>query len=130
MRSPFYQPAAAMGATFMEEAGWYWTEGFGDTAAEYAGVARTRRRGRVPAQQVGFRGPAASAAAQRVHTNNIQGLRVGQVRYGGGATQTGCSSTTGRSTGVRRPRVGHDQRVGPGRSFADATAGLGVDIRR
>ena len=38
IRSPFYEIAASLGATFMEESGWYWTEGFGDEDAEYHGV--------------------------------------------------------------------------------------------
>ena len=38
IRSPFYEIAASLGATFMEESGWYWTEGFGDEDAEYLGV--------------------------------------------------------------------------------------------
>ncbi len=31
IRSAFYDVQAAMGATFMEEGGWYWTESFGST---------------------------------------------------------------------------------------------------
>ena len=38
IRSPFYEPAAALGATFMEEGGWYWTDDFGDTDGEYRAV--------------------------------------------------------------------------------------------
>ena len=89
-RSPFYEPAAALGATFMEEGGWYWTEGFGDEDAEYRGGARgPRRLGRVASEQVGVPGPDALAAAQRVHTNNVLGLEVGQVRYGALCEPTG-----------------------------------------
>ena len=83
-RSPFYDPAAALGATFMEEGGWYWTEGFGDLDAEYTGVRDDLGVWDVsPLNKWEFRGPDALAAAQRVHTNNILGLEVGQVRYGG-----------------------------------------------
>jgi len=38
IRSPFHAAHAALGATFMEEGGWFWTEGFGDLDAEYRGV--------------------------------------------------------------------------------------------
>jgi aminomethyltransferase len=82
-RSPFYEAAAALGASFMEEGGWWWTEGFGDADAEYRGVRDDLGVWDVsPLNKWEFRGPDALAAAQRVHTNNILGLGVGQVRYG------------------------------------------------
>jgi aminomethyltransferase len=82
-RSPFYDAAAALGATFMEEAGWYWTDGFGDPAAEYEAVRGDLGVWDVsPLNKWEFRGPDALEAAQRVHTNNVLGLSVGQVRYG------------------------------------------------
>ncbi|HEV8063726.1 MAG TPA: aminomethyltransferase family protein [Acidimicrobiales bacterium] len=82
-RSPFYEAAAAMGATFMEEGGWYWTEGFGDIEAEYYAVRDDLGVWDVsPLNKWEFRGPDALAAAQRLHTNNVLGLGVGQVRYG------------------------------------------------
>ena len=83
IRSPFYEIAASLGATFMEESGWYWTEGFGDEDAEYRGVRDDLGVWDVsPLNKWEFRGPDALAAAQRVHTSNILGLEVGQVRYG------------------------------------------------
>ena len=83
IKSPFYESAAALGATFMEEAGWYWTEGFGDSDAEYRAVREDLGVWDVsPLNKWEFRGPDALAAAQRLHTNNIAGLEVGQVRYG------------------------------------------------
>lgn len=83
IRSPFYEPAASMGATFMEEGGWYWTEGFGDAVAEYHGVRDDLGVWDVsPLNKWEFRGRDALAAAQRVHSANILGLAVGQVRYG------------------------------------------------
>ena len=83
IRSPFYESAAALGATFMEEGGWYWTEGFGDADAEYAGVREDLGVWDVsPLNKWEFRGPDALAAAQRVHTSNVLGLNVGQVHYG------------------------------------------------
>lgn len=83
IRSPFYDAAASLGATFMEEGGWYWTEGFGDEDAEYRGVRDDLGVWDVsPLNKWEFRGPDARAAAQRLHTNNILALEVGQVRYG------------------------------------------------
>jgi aminomethyltransferase len=83
VRSPFYESAAAMGATFMEEAGWYWTEGFGDEGAEYRGVRDDLGVWDVsPLNKWEFRGPDSLAAAQRVHTSDVLGLQVGQVHYG------------------------------------------------
>jgi aminomethyltransferase len=83
IRSPFYEIAASLGATFMEESGWYWTEGFGDEDAEYLGVREDLGVWDVsPLNKWEFTGPDSLAAAQRVHTGNILGLEVGQVRYG------------------------------------------------
>ncbi len=129
-RSPFYDPAAALGATFMEEGGWYWTEGFGDLDAEYAGVRDDLGVWDVsPLNKWEFRGPDAVAAAQRVHSNNIQGLAVGQVRYGGFLDVGGLMVDDGTVYKVADDLVwvmtnGSD-RVD---YFADATAGLDVDI--
>jgi len=83
IRSPFYEVSAAAGASFMEEGGWYWTEGFGDADAEYLGVRDDLGVWDVsPLNKWEFRGPDALAAAQRVHTSNVLGLSVGQVHYG------------------------------------------------
>src|SRR4030088_2778891 len=38
IRSPFYNAHSELGATFMEEGGWFWTESFGDLDAEYRAV--------------------------------------------------------------------------------------------
>jgi aminomethyltransferase len=83
IRSPFYEPAASLGATFMEEGGWYWTDGFGDADGEYKAVREGLGVWDVsPLNKWEFRGPDALAAAQRVHSNNVLGLDIGQVRYG------------------------------------------------
>jgi len=82
-RSAFHEPQASMGATFMEEGGWYWTDSFGDTDSEYRAVRHDLGVWDVsPLNKWEFRGPDCLAAAQRVHSNNILGLDVGQVRYG------------------------------------------------
>jgi aminomethyltransferase len=82
-RSPFYRVQAELGASFMEEAGWFWTNGFGDLAAEYRAVRDDLGVWDVsPLNKWELRGPHALKAAARLHTNDVAGLRVGQVRYG------------------------------------------------
>jgi aminomethyltransferase len=83
VRSPFYAAQEALGATFMEEAGWFWTEGFGDLDAEYRAVRDDLGLWDVsPLNKWEFRGPDALEAAARLHTNDTRGLGVGQVHYG------------------------------------------------
>jgi aminomethyltransferase len=83
IRSPFYKMHAALGATFMEEGGWFWTESFGDLDREYRGVREDLGVWDVsPLNKWDFRGPDAARAAARIHSNNVAGLRAGQVRYG------------------------------------------------
>lgn len=90
IKSPFYESAAAMGATFMSEGGWWWTESFGDVEVEYRAVREDLGVWDVsPLNKWEFRGPDALIAAQRVHTNNILGLAVGQVRYGAFCAEDG-----------------------------------------
>jgi len=83
IRSPFYAAQEALGATFMEEGGWYWTNGFGDLDAEYRGVRDDMGLWDVsPLVKWEFNGRDALEAAARLHTNDVRGLKVGQVRYG------------------------------------------------
>ena len=83
IRSPFYAAQEALGATFMEEGGWYWTEGFGDLEREYHTVREDLGLWDVsPLVKWEFKGRDALEAAARLHTNNIRGLKVGQVHYG------------------------------------------------
>jgi aminomethyltransferase len=84
IKSAFYDIQAAIGATFVDEGGWWWTGGFGDQAREYAAV----REGvgmwdLAPLNKWEFRGPDAVEAVQRVHSNDVLGMAAGQVRYGG-----------------------------------------------
>ena len=82
-RTALHDTIAAMGGTFKEDGGWFWNQGFGDWRAEYQAV-----RERVGVWDVSalvkweFRGPDATAAANRVNTNDIAAMKVGQVRYG------------------------------------------------
>jgi aminomethyltransferase len=129
IRSPFYEVAAAAGASFMEEGGWYWTEGFGDADAEYRGVRDDLGVWDVsPLNKWEFRGPDALAAAQRVHTSNVLGLEVGQVHYGAFCDADGLMIDDGTVYRL-------DDRVwvmtnGSGHAdhFAEATSGLDVAI--
>jgi aminomethyltransferase len=67
----------------MEEAGWWWATNYGDPAAEYRAVREGVGMWDLsPLNKWEFRGPDAVEAAQRVHTNDILGMRAGQVRYG------------------------------------------------
>jgi aminomethyltransferase len=129
MRSPFYEAAAALGASFMEESGWHWTEGFGDIEAEYHAVRNDLGVWDVsPLNKWEFRGPDALAAAQRLHTNNILGLKVGQVRYGAFCDADGLMLDDGTVYRLE-DRVwvmtnGSDR----AEHFAAVTAGLDVEI--
>jgi aminomethyltransferase len=67
----------------MEEGGWWWAEGFGDDDGEYQAVREDLGVWDVsPLNKWVLTGPDALAAAQRLHTNNVAGMAVGQVRYG------------------------------------------------
>ena len=129
IRSPFYEPAASLGATFMEEGGWYWTDGFGDADGEYEAVRDGLGVWDVsPLNKWEFRGPDALRAAQRVHSNNILGLAVGQVRYGAFCDSEGLMVDDGTVY-----RLGDRVWVMTNGSehadhFAAATAGLAVEI--
>jgi aminomethyltransferase len=83
IRTAFHDVQEARGATFVAEGGWYWSVTFGDQEAEYAAVRDGVGMWDVsPLNKWELRGPDAVEAAQRVHSNDILGLEVGQVRYG------------------------------------------------
>jgi aminomethyltransferase len=84
IKTAFYEVQAALGATFAPEGGWYWTDSFGDVDAEYRAVREGVGMWDVsPLIKWDVRGPDAVLAAQRVNSNDILGMQVGQVRYGG-----------------------------------------------
>jgi len=129
IRSPFYEPAAALGANFMEEGGWYWIDDFGDTAGEYRAVREDLGVWDVsPLNKWEFRGPDALAAAQRVHSNDILGLDEGQVRYGalcdedGLMVDDGTVYRLGDRVWVMTNGSGHAEH------FAEASSGLDVEF--
>jgi aminomethyltransferase len=83
IKSVLYDIQEQQGATFMEDGGWFWTATLGDARAEYesirSGVSIWDVYG---LQKWDVSGPDARAAVQRVFTNNLDSLAVGQVRYG------------------------------------------------
>ena len=84
IRSAFYDIQQAVGATFVDEGGWWWTGGFGDTAREYTALRENVGMWDLsPLNKWEFRGPDAVEAVQRVHSNDVLGMADGQVRYGG-----------------------------------------------
>lgn len=83
IKTAFHDMALARGATFVEEGGWYWSVSFGDVEAEYRAVREDVGMWDVsPLNKWELRGPDAIEAAQRVHSNDVLGMDVGQVRYG------------------------------------------------
>ncbi|HYY06986.1 MAG TPA: hypothetical protein VFA25_00120, partial [Actinomycetota bacterium] len=82
-RTAFHEVMSTTAKGFMEEAGWWWVTGFGDLEDEYRAVREGVGVWDVsPLNKWEFRGPDAVEAAQRVHSNDILGMRTGQVRYG------------------------------------------------
>lgn len=129
IRSPFYESIAALGATFMEEGGWYWTEGFGDEAAEYHGVRDDLGVWDVsPLNKWEFRGPDALEAAQMVHTSNVLGLEVGQVHYGALCDAEGLMVDDGTVYRLEDRVWVMTNDSGLADHFAEATKGLDTQI--
>jgi aminomethyltransferase len=129
--SPFHPITSQRAAGYQEEVGWLWVTHYGDPDAEYAAV----RNGVglldvAPLNKWEFRGPEALEAVQRVHTADVLGMDVGQVRYGGFVDEDGMLVDDG--TVYRFPdelvwvMTNDDRRAS---YFADATKGLDVEIR-
>jgi aminomethyltransferase len=114
----------------MEEGGWFWTESFGDLEAEYRAVRDDLGVWDVsPLNKWSFRGRDALKAAQRLHTNNVAGLHVGQVRYGAFCDSEGLMVDDGT---VFKFSDENAWVMTNGRElddhFAEVTRGLDVDI--
>ncbi|HYY77102.1 MAG TPA: aminomethyltransferase family protein [Gaiellaceae bacterium] len=82
IRTAFDRMQRDLGADFTEWEGWCWPNHFGDPAAEH----RTVREAvgvwdESPLRKWDFSGPDALAAADRIFTNDMLGLEIGQVRY-------------------------------------------------
>ena len=82
IHTAFDAPQRALGCEFMDWEGWFWPSHFGDPLAEHRAV----REGvgvwdESPLRKWDFRGPDALRAADRIFTNDMFGLEVGQIRY-------------------------------------------------
>ena len=127
----FHPITSTKAAGFMEEAGWFWVTNYGDTDAEYRAVRDGVGMWDLsPLNKWEFRGIDAAEAAQRVNTNDIVGMRDGQVRYGAFVDDDGLLIDDGT---IYRHAPDHlwvctngDDRA---EYFADAAKGLEVEIR-
>jgi glycine cleavage system T protein (aminomethyltransferase) len=129
--SPFNQITADRAAGYQEEVGWLWVTNYGDVDAEYRAVREAVGMLDVaPLNKWELRGPDALEAAQRVHTADVMGMQVGQVRYGAFVDEDGMLVDDG--TVYRFPdglvwlMTNDDRRA---KYLADATKGLDVEIR-
>jgi aminomethyltransferase len=127
----FHPITSTKAAGFMEEAGWFWVTNYGDTDAEYRAVRDGVGMWDLsPLNKWEFRGPDAVEAAQRVNTNDVVGMRDGQVRYGAFVDDDGLLIDDGT---IYRHAADHlwvctngDDRLD---YFTDAAKGLDVEIR-
>ncbi len=82
IRTAFDRAQRDLGADFMEWEGWYWPNHFGDPVAEHRAVREAVGVwDESPLRKWDFSGPDALAAADRIFTNDMLGLEIGQVRY-------------------------------------------------
>jgi glycine cleavage system T protein (aminomethyltransferase) len=82
IRTAFDRVQRELGCEFMDWEGWYWPSTFGDAEAEHRAVREdVGVWDESPLRKWEFRGPDAVAAADRIFTNDMFGLEVGQVRY-------------------------------------------------
>jgi glycine cleavage system T protein (aminomethyltransferase) len=130
IKTAFYDVQAAMGATFTLEGGWYWTDSFGDVDAEYRAVREGVGMWDVsPLIKWDLRGPDAILAAQRVNSNDVLGMQVGQVRYGAFLDEDGNLVDDGT---VYKVAEDHFWLMTNGMDlagyFADSTKGMNVTI--
>jgi len=82
VRTAFDAPQRALGGDLVEWEGWFWPNHFGDPIAEHHAV-RTDVGvwDASPLRKWLFEGPDALRAADRVFTNDMLALEIGQVRY-------------------------------------------------
>ena len=127
----FHAITSTKAAGFVEEAGWLWVTNYGDVDAEYRAVREGVGMWDLsPLNKWEFRGADALEAARRVHTNDVMGMRDGQVRYGAFVDEDGLMVDDGT---VFRHSAEHLWVCTNGNEraeyFADATKGLEVAIR-
>jgi aminomethyltransferase len=126
----FHPITSKTAVDYEDEAGWRWVTSFGDTDAEYRAVREGVGMWDLsPLNKWSFRGADAPEAAQRVNTNDILGMRDGQVRYGAFVDEDGLLVDDGT---VFRHAADHLWVCTNGNDradyFADATKGLDVEI--
>lgn len=129
-QTAFHEITSTKAAGFMEEAGWLWVTNYGDVDAEYRAVREGVGMWDLsPLNKWEFRGDEALEAAQRVHTNDVLGMRDGQVRYGAFVDESGLVVDDGT---VFRHSADHLWVCTNGNDHADyltdATKGLDVEI--
>lgn len=91
VRSVLYDVQAEQGAEFEDFDGWLWTAHLGDVLGEYEAIRTGAGLWDVyPLVKWDFRGADAARAAQRIFTNDISSLQVGQVRYGAFVNEDGA----------------------------------------
>ena len=82
IRTAFDRPQRELGGELVDWEGWYWPGTFGDPIAEHKAVREdVGVWDASPLRKWAFMGPDALAAADRIFTNDMLGLEVGQVRY-------------------------------------------------
>ena len=82
IRTAFDGVQRELGAEFMEWENWYWPTEFGDAVAEHHAVRQdVGVWDESPLRKWDFSGPDALAAADRIFTNDMLGLEIGQIRY-------------------------------------------------
>jgi len=83
VHTAFDRPQREVGAEFMDWEGWSWSNHFGDATAEHRAVREhVGVWDESPLRKWDLRGKDAIKAAGRIFTNDMQGLAVGQIRYG------------------------------------------------
>jgi aminomethyltransferase len=82
IQTAFHRKQEELGCEFMDWEGWYWPNHFGDPVAEHHAVRRdVGLWDESPLRKWDFSGPDALEAADRIFTNDMAGLEIGQVRY-------------------------------------------------
>jgi len=83
VRTAFDRVQRDSGCEFMEWEGWFWSNHFGDPVVEHRSVRKhVGVWDESPLRKWDLRGKDAMKAADRIFTNDMLGLKVGQVRYG------------------------------------------------
>jgi aminomethyltransferase len=82
VRTAFHGVQEKLGCEFMDWEGWYWPSHFGNPVAEHQAVRQdVGIWDESPLRKWDFTGSDALAAADRIFTNDMLGLEIGQVRY-------------------------------------------------